>query len=69
MTSWDRLSHVTGGWWGCLGTKMQCVLPPSPGWDRTSQMCASPLSRQLLRPVPVFPPLSWGLLGLGRQTV
>lgn len=68
MTSWDRLSPMIGGWWGCLGTKMQCVPPPSPGRGKPSQMCASPLILQLLRLSPVLPPLSWELLGQGKQT-
>lgn len=68
MTSLDTLSPVTGGWWGCLGTKMQCVPPPRPGRGWPSQMWASPLIHQLLRLGPVLPPLFWGLLGQGKRT-
>lgn len=67
MISQDRLSSVTGGWWGCLGTEMQCAPPPSPGRDRPGQMCASLLSLQLLVAGPCPPTPSWGLLGRGRQ--
>lgn len=64
MTSWGRLSPVTGGWRGCLGTKMQCVPPPSPGRDRPGQMCASSaLSRQLLGLGPRPPTSLLGVAG------
>lgn len=63
MTSQDRLSSVTGGWWGCLGTEMQCAPPPSPGRDRPGQMCASPVSRQLLLAGPCPPTPLLGVAG------
>ena len=49
------------------GDKDACVPPPSLGRDRPSQMCTSPLSRQLLRLGPPLLSLSWGLLGHGKQ--
>ena len=49
------------------GDKDVCVPAPILGRDRPSQMCASPLSRQLLRLGPLLPPFSQGLLGHGRQ--
>lgn len=67
-----RLSSVTWGMVGLPGDKDVCVPPPRLGRDRPSQMCASPLSHQLLRLGPLLrssppPPRVAGPQQAGRQ--